>query len=159
MPPRFCISPSKGLFTPQPIRSRFHLQAGWLRGSVPRIAFRQLSYRECPLFGIALTVIVVPGHEYGPSVHSSRVCVEPAATASTSRHDAVPHFPAVLSAEENPVHEDNRRKCRSEGPKESIEANQHGRCEMEHGTGKKQRYQYARGRYKGYGENDLDCDN
>ena len=27
--------------------------------SVPRIALRQLSYRECPLFGIALTVIAL----------------------------------------------------------------------------------------------------
>jgi hypothetical protein len=69
------------------------------------------------------------------------------------------HFSALLSAEENPIHEDNRRKCRSEGPKESIEANQHGRCEMEHGPGKKQRYQYARRRYEGDGKNDLDSYN
>ena len=69
------------------------------------------------------------------------------------------HFTAVLSAEKNPVHEDDRRKCRGEGPKESIEANQNGRSEMEHGPGKKQRYQYARGSYEGYGKNDLHDDN
>ena len=66
------------------------------------------------------------------------------------------HFSTVLSAEENPVHEDNRRERRSEGPKKSIEANQHGRSEMEHRPGKKQRYQHAGGRYKGYRKNYLD---
>lgn len=57
------------------------------------------------------------------------------------------------------MHEDYRRKRRGEGPKEGIEANQHGRSEMEHGPGKEQRYQYARGSYQGYGKNDLDEDN
>ena len=57
------------------------------------------------------------------------------------------------------MHEDDRRKCRGEGPKESVEANQHGCSEMEHGPGKKQRYQYARGSYEGYGKNDFHDDN
>ena len=57
------------------------------------------------------------------------------------------------------MHEDYRRKRRGEGPKEGIEANQHGRSEMEHGPGKEQRYQHARGSYQGHGKNDLDEDN
>ena len=57
------------------------------------------------------------------------------------------------------MREDDRRKCRGEGPKESIEANQHGRSEMEHGPGKKQSYQHAWRSYKGYRKNDLHDDN
>lgn len=71
-----------------------------------------------------------------PPAQSPRLRVELAAFATTRHHDAVSHIPAVLSSEENPVHEDNRRKCRSEGPKESVEANQYGRCEMEQGRSK-----------------------
>ena len=53
------------------------------------------------------------------------------------------------------MREYDRRECRGEGPKEGIEANQHDRSKMEHGPGKKQSYQHARGSYKGYGKNDL----
>ena len=57
------------------------------------------------------------------------------------------------------MREDNCRERRGEGPKESIEANQHGRSKMKHGPRKKQRHQYARRSYEGYRKNDLDDDN
>jgi hypothetical protein len=97
----------------------------------------------------------LPDHK--PQVTGARYLLHAvtASTRSAANVEDIVHFSAVLSAEENPVREDNSRERRSEGPKKSIEANQHGRSEMEHGPGKKQCYQYARGRYKSYGKNDL----